>query len=161
MLWIAANSRYVEQITWRVNRWAISRWGHIEVHDYTRLLRFSRNYVVWELQVQPGNWLAGKTLAESELANEGVLILGIERANGEYIGAPRGQTRIEANDQLIVYGQQDTLKDLDTRQTGMLGNLHHVIAVSRQLDVLEVESGLAPSRSEDTAAAPPATDAST
>lgn len=151
VLWLIASSRHYEQATWRINQWALSKWGSVELHDYTRLLRFSRNYVVWELHVQPGNWLAGKTLAESQLANEGVLILGIERANGDYIGAPRGRTRIEANDQLIIYGQQETLADLDTRQPGMMGNLHHVIAVTRQLDVLDKEGRLGPPPAEDVA----------
>ena len=107
MLWTAANSRYVEQVTWRVNEWALTRFGHISVHDYTQLLRLSHRFVVWEMNVQADHWLAGRTLAESALASDGILILGIERTDGEYLGAPRGQTRIEPNDHLILYGQQE------------------------------------------------------
>jgi hypothetical protein len=144
LLWIVANSRYVEHVTWRVNQLALARWGHITVHDYTRLLRLSGDYVVWDMQVQTGHWLVGQTLAESALASEGILILGIERANADYLGAPRGHTRIEPEDQLILYGKQEALLNLDARERGIVGNMQHVIAVSRQLDVLEDESKLDP-----------------
>ncbi|MBL9165694.1 MAG: TrkA C-terminal domain-containing protein [Planctomycetaceae bacterium] len=113
MLWIAANSRHVERVTWRVNEWAITRFGHIAVHDYMQLLRLSQNFVVWEMTVQADHWLAGHTLAESALASDGILILGIERASGKYLGAPRGQTHIEAGDRLILYGEQEALANLD------------------------------------------------
>lgn len=149
VLWIVANSQYVERATWRINQWALSRWGHIAVQDYTRLLRLSRSYVVWEMQVQDDNWLAGQTLGGSALSQEGILVLGIERANGDYVGAPRGRTLIEPGDQLIVYGQQVALDDLDKREPGMLGNIHHVMAVTRQLDVLEDESKLSDHESPD------------
>ncbi len=143
VLWTITSSRYVDQAMWHVNRWALSQWSHLEVHDYTRLLRLARNYVIWEMQIQSDNWLAGLTLSNSALASEGVLVLGIERSDGKYLGAPRGDTCIEPGDQLILYGQQDALLDLDRREHGMIGNLHHVMAVTKQLEVLEDEREIA------------------
>lgn len=139
VLWLLATSRYVEKVMWQINGWALRQFLRIDVHDYTRLLRLSHDYVVWEMRVDPENWLAGRTLSESELANEGILVLGIERSDGVYLGAPRGHTYIQPNDQLILYGRQDSLFDLDERKPDMIGNLHHVIAVTRQLDVLADE----------------------
>ena len=101
---------------WSVNTWALRRFGGIHVHDYTRLLRVAQNYVVSELQVRHGDWLAGHTLEQLRLANEGVLVLGIEKPNGDYLGAPRGHTRLEADDCLILYGQQESLLELDERR---------------------------------------------
>jgi hypothetical protein len=138
-LLILASSHYVEQLMWRVNTWALRRWVHIEVHDYTKLLRLAHNYIVCELAVREDEWLTGRTLAELQLASEGVLVLGIERRDGTYLGAPRGLTKVEAGDSLILYGQQETLIDLESRAADMIGNLHHVIAVTRQLDLLEDE----------------------
>lgn len=69
-------------------------------------------------------------------------VAGIERADGDYLRAPRGTTRIEPGDQLILYGRQEALVDLGAREPGMVGNMHHVIAVTRQLDVLEDERKL-------------------
>ena len=137
LLFIIAGSRYVERIMWSVNTWALRRFGEIHVQDYTRLLRVARNYVISELHVRQGDWLAGWTLQQLRLANEGVLVLGIEKPNGDYLGALRGHTRLEVDDCLILYGQQESLLDLDERHAGMEGNVKHVMAVTRQMDIAE------------------------
>ena len=142
LLFLIASSRYVEQIMWTVNTWALRRVGGIHVHDYTRLLRLVRNYVISELQLRPGDWLAGHTLEDLRLANEGVLVLGIEKPNGDYLGAPRGHTRLEVDDCLILYGQQESLLDLDERHAGMEGNMKHVLAVTRQMEITEEEKAI-------------------
>ncbi len=133
------NTRYMEKLMWNVNTWGLRRFGKIHVHDYTRLLRVSRNYVISELQVRDGDWLAGHTLEQLRLANEGVLVLGIEKPNGEYVGALRGQTCLEAEDCLILYGQQESILELDDRQEGIEGNVQHLMAVTRQMDLNEEE----------------------
>lgn len=139
VLWIVARSRYIERIMWRINSWALQRWSRIDVRDYVGLLRLAHDYTVSELQVHEGDWLCGHTLVELKLANEGVLVLGIERTSGSYIGAPRGQTRLEADDRLILYGRVTTLLDLNSRKAGFEGNMLHVIKVTEQMDVVESE----------------------
>ena len=89
VLLLLARSRFIDDVLWRANTWALQHWAHLEVRDYTKLLRLSHDYVVLELIVHEGDWLAGKTLAESQLASEGVLALGVERRDGTYVGAPR------------------------------------------------------------------------
>ncbi len=140
LLWLIATSSQVERLMWRCNSWALRRFGGIHVHDYTRLLRIAHNYVVSELQIGEGDWLAGRTLEQSRLANEGVLVLGIEKLNGDYLGTPRGQTRLEVDDCLILYGQQESLLDLRARRAGVDGNVKHMLAITRQMDVAEEES---------------------
>jgi hypothetical protein len=44
------------------------------------------------LPVETGGWLPGHRLADLDLAQRGILVLGITRANGSYIGAPTGRT---------------------------------------------------------------------
>jgi hypothetical protein len=138
-LWFLATSRYVEALMWRINSWALSRWTKIDVRDYTRLLRLTHDYTVSELQVHEGDWLSGHTLGELQLANEGVLVLGVERSNGSYVGAPRGRTSVSAGDRMILYGRHSTLQDLHSRQAGFEGNMDHVISVTKQLDIVEAE----------------------
>jgi hypothetical protein len=139
LLLLIASSRHVERIMWSINTWALRRFAGIQIHDYTRLLRVGQNYVVSELVVHNGDWLAGHSLQQLKLSNEGVLVLGIEKPNGQYLGAPRGHTRLEADDCLILYGQQELLLDLDKRRAGMEGNVEHMLAVTRQLDISEEE----------------------
>ncbi len=137
ILWWISHSRHIDRAMSLLITWALKRWTTIEVRDYSALLRLSHNYSVSELQVEPEDWLAGQTLAQLQLAKEGVLVLGIERASGRYIGAPRGSTRLSSGDTLILYGREETLVDLDQRQAGLQGNMHHVIAVTQEHEIEE------------------------
>lgn len=134
LLMLVANSPRIEKLMWTINSWALSRFGMIHLHDYTRLLRVGHDYVISELLVRQGEWLAGQTLAQLSLNHEGILVLGIEKPNGEYLGAPRGATRIEEGDSLVFYGRQDALLELAERQAGMQGNIEHMLAVTRQME---------------------------
>lgn len=149
LLIVLANSRFVAAVLWRMNTWMLQHWAGLELRDYTSLLRLSHDYVVSEMIVHENDWLAGKTLAESQLGSEGVLVLGIERKDGRYLGAPRGVTRIKAGDMLIVYGPHDATQDLLERPADIIGNLRHVMAVTRQLDVLEAEEDAEKEREQE------------
>jgi len=124
---------------WGVNMWALKRWSRIDVQDYHSLLRFAHDFVVWEMYIDAEDWLVEKTLLQAKLASEGILVLGIERADGTYVGAPRGETLIEVGDALIIYGRQESLEQLDARRAGLDGNLDHMLAVTRQQAVRETE----------------------
>jgi len=132
LMWFVTTTKVVDTAMWKMNEWALRRWSRLEVQDYHRLLRFAHEYVVWEMKIQYDDWLAGKTLVRSKLASEGVLVLGIERADGSYVGAPRGETRVAVGDSLIVYGRQKNLEELDVRRDNLDGNVSHMLAVTRQ-----------------------------
>ena len=54
--------------------------------------------------------------AESGAFPRGVLVLGIQRLDGAYVGTPRAADTIQAGDTLVLYGQIQLLKKLDQRQ---------------------------------------------
>jgi hypothetical protein len=112
--------------------WALRRWTDLDVRDYARLLKLSGQYTVTELQVEACDWVEGKALRECDLGGEGVTVLGIQRAGGGYVGAPRGSTRIHAGDTLILYGRSDALRELDRRRGGDPGDAAHGRAVDDQ-----------------------------
>ena len=134
VLWVMAISSMVETVMWKVNTWALSRWTKLDLRDYTRLLHLARDYEVSELRVHQGDWVAGRTLADLQLAREGILVLGIETSEGHFVGTPHGTTRINSGDCLVLYGKQESLVRLDDRQAGFDGNADHMIAVTRQLE---------------------------
>ncbi len=138
-LFLLSRSRLIGDALWRVNTWYVQRWTRIELHDYTRLLSLAHDFVVSEVLVHDSDWVSGKTLAESQLASEGALVLGIERADGKYIGAPRGMSRIEPGDTLILYSSYEQMLSLVDRRSDMIGNLQHVMAVTKQLNVIDDE----------------------
>ncbi len=139
LVFLLARSRLVSDVLWKVITWGLRRLSRLDVYDYTRLLRLSHDYIVSEILIHNQDWLAGKTLAESQLASEGVLVLGIERVDTTYIGAPRGISRIQPGDTLILYSTQEQMLSLIDRRADMLGNMQHVMAVTKHLDVIDAE----------------------
>lgn len=131
-LWYVAYSQWVDRRMSQLIGWALKRWTTIEVRDYAGLLHLAGDYIVIELTVEPADWLANRTLAELKLSDEGVLVLGIEKANHTYIGAPRGPHVLEPDDTVILYGRQEVLVNLDERRAGAAGNWEHHKTVDRQ-----------------------------
>ncbi|MGH7138993.1 MAG: hypothetical protein ACREHD_24875 [Pirellulales bacterium] len=71
-----------------------------------------------------------------------LLVLGIERTDGTYIGAPRGNMELLPGDTLILYGPHRNLEDLDRRRAGHAGNWAHVMAVEEHLQIKAEEAEL-------------------
>ena len=110
----------------------LRRWTKLEVMDYVAVLQLQNGYAVTEMVVEPEDWLAGKTLLEAALPQEGVLVLGIQRPGQSYNGTPRAADRIEEGDTLILYGLSRRLAELDQRRAGYRGERAHSEAVSEQ-----------------------------
>ncbi|MCA9303316.1 MAG: TrkA C-terminal domain-containing protein [Phycisphaerales bacterium] len=79
--------------------------------DYETVLRSSAGYAVIQIELEAGNPLIGRTLAGAQLGTRGVLVLGIQRSNDEYIGTPHATTEFRAGDILTVYGQENSIID--------------------------------------------------
>jgi len=97
-------------------------------------------YTVAEVRVEESDWVAGKSLAELRLPDEGVQVLGIRRQSGEYIGAPSGLTYIRKGDTLVVYGLVKHIAELDCRRAGKSGDMVHEQRVIEQTLNLERSS---------------------
>jgi hypothetical protein len=102
----------------------------VDARDYVTLLDLAGDYTVVEMEVQHGDWVAGRTLAELKLRDEGVFVLGIRHDDGSYIGVPRGSHRLAPGDTLVLYGDADQLEELDDRRAGA-GDALHVAASGR------------------------------
>ena len=112
----AAHSRWIERHLNRLLTHFLRRWTDLDVRDYVALLQLQSGYAVTEMLVDAGDWLDGKTLADANLSHEGVLVLGIQRPAGDYVGAPRATDAAHAGDILVLYGGVDRLKELDQRK---------------------------------------------
>jgi K+/H+ antiporter YhaU regulatory subunit KhtT len=131
VLWTAASSQWVDRHLSNLIGWALERYTRLDVRDYASMLRLAGEYAVSELQVEAGDWLADRALQESRLREEGVIVLGINRKNGNYLGAPDGATRVHDGDTLILYGRSSALARLDERKEGMHGDVAHREEVDR------------------------------
>jgi hypothetical protein len=135
-LWAIASSRRVDGALSRLIERALARWTDLDVHDYTRLLGIRDEHAIAEIAVDAGEWLAGRSPADLDI--EGVVVLGIQRAGGAYIGAP-SSVRIEPGDNVIVYGRSDAFRELNARCAGHAGDRAHQLAAHehRQIEAAE------------------------
>jgi hypothetical protein len=131
-LYVVARSAWVERGLRRAIERVLSRHTDLGSRDYGSLLRLGGEYRVAELLVEPDDWMADHTLAELALMDEGVLVLGITRAGGEYLGAPGAGRRIEAGDTVMLYGREADIRSLDQRRAGVGGQLQHAESVARR-----------------------------
>lgn len=129
LLWVIAVSHFVERNLNRIIAWGLKKWTRLDVQDYVAILHLQNEFAVWEMKVEPNSWLTGKSLIEAGLSREGVLILGIQRKDGFYIGAPQGISSIHAGDALVMYGTLPRLEELDRRHTGKAGDQAHLDAI--------------------------------
>ncbi len=126
LILLAARSRTIDRLLSSVIRMALRRFTTLQVHDYVELFDLASNYAVVELGVEADSWVAEHRLADLHLPDEGVLVLGIRRADGTFLGAPRGPTLVHEHDTLVLYGSADVLAELRTRKVGMDGDRAHV-----------------------------------
>jgi len=126
---IAARSRTVDNLLARVIGWALRRFTDLEVRDYVELLDLASNYAVVELGVEADSWVAEHRLADLRLPDEGVIVLGIRRSDGIFVGAPRGHTRLHEHDTMILYGYADVLDELRHRKVGLEGDHAHTVHI--------------------------------
>jgi hypothetical protein len=108
----------------------VTRYTDLEAQDYADLLHLGGTWGVGQVAIRPGDWLACERLADLDLRAEGVVVLGIERPDGSYFGAPRFDTRVVPGDILLVYGPRDRLNELDDRPAGEEGDRAHLAAVA-------------------------------
>jgi K+/H+ antiporter YhaU regulatory subunit KhtT len=142
---VLASSRPVDRVLTRVIRRLLTRFTDLEVRDFEAVLELEGGYAVAELLVEPQDWIAGRRLGAVTLRDEGVVVLGVHRDGGAYIGAPDGDTVIVPGDVLTLYGREDRVAELDRRVRGDAGDRAHAAAVDEQEAVEaredEVEAG--------------------
>lgn len=138
-LWFFARSQWVDQRMSQLIGWSLKRFTTLELRDYAGLLHLTGDYVVAQLNIEPSDWLCDKPLKQLRLSDEGVLVLGIERPDGTYIGAPRGDVELHAADSLLLYGRQEVIANLDFRRGGAEGNWEHFKSIEKQAHVEKEE----------------------
>jgi hypothetical protein len=130
LLRLLAGSRVVDLALTRATEWALRRYTTLDVRDYDKLLHISDHYAVAEVEVRDGDWLAGRSLGELRLRDEGVLVLGRYRGSS-YVGVPSRDTVLEDGDRLVLYGDEGSIPQVAVRRPGPEGDAEHEEAVRR------------------------------
>lgn len=140
LLWLLATSKVVDLWLYKMISNSLRKYTDLNVRDYAGLLNLSKDYSISELMVEENDWISEQHLKDLSLRDEGVNVLGIKRANGKYIGIPKGETKIKPGDLLVLYGRNTSLEELDVRKKGVHGNIRHREAVHENKKVEEQEN---------------------
>lgn len=143
LLWLVGTSRWFDRRLSTVIEWALRRWTNLDTRDYQSLLHLVGDYQIMQYRVEPSDWCSERTLQELRLNREGILVLGLERASGAYLGAPRGETKVLPGDTLLLYGRRESIEELDARPAGFLGELAHEQAAREQEELEAQEAQVA------------------
>ena len=125
VLWSLASSKWVDRHLSNFISKVLKRYTRLNVQDYSKLLHLAGDYQITELHVSKNDWIANKTLADVGLRDEGIVVIGIERQNGDYLGVPYGETEIFPGDVLVVYGLGGSIEDIDQRVRGRKAEFEH------------------------------------
>ena len=127
---LLAHSGHLDRYFGRLAQRALRRWTSLELRDYARLLGVQGGFTVGQLRLHPDDWLTERPLRDLDLPDEGVQVLGVIRADGDYVGIPDGDTLLSPGDTVVLYGHTDRLTDLDVRRRGRSGDEAHRHAVT-------------------------------
>ncbi len=96
----------------------LAKYTKLDLRDYADLLNLREDYRIVELDIKEDTWLINKTIDELDLADEGVLVLGVERPGKGYIGAPASDLKLLSGDHITLYGRESRLQELSKRASG-------------------------------------------
>lgn len=99
----------VKKVLEQLIKISLEKFQDVRAIDYETVLRSSDGYAVMQVEIERDHPLIGRTLAGAMLYAEGVLVLGIKRDSGEYVGATHSTTEICENDVFTVYGKEDAI----------------------------------------------------
>ena len=132
LLCVLSSSRWVDHKVCRLIGWAIKRWTTLNALGCVQLLHLRDEYGVSRFRVREGDWITGKQLLDAGLVDEGLLVLGIDRAEGTFLGAPPADVEVRVGDELVVFGSTARVSELGARAMGERGNVAHVEAVAER-----------------------------
>jgi hypothetical protein len=128
---LLAGSALVDRALTRLTEWALRRYTSLNVRDYDKLLHISEEFTIAEVDAEEGDWLTGRPLSELRLRQEGLMVLGIYRRDGSYVGIPHPSTVVQDGDRLLMYGEDRAIPELAHRPGGAEGDRAHERAVER------------------------------
>jgi len=131
LMWASTNAWVDRRLSVLVS-WALDRYTRLDVRDYGSLLELWGPYRVVELEVDDDDWLANETLGSLALRSEGIVVLGIRRPSGRYLGVPGGDSEVRPGDVLVCYGKVEAIEAIDERRRGWLGESEHRQAVRQR-----------------------------
>ena len=136
ILWFLATSKTMEKVLRKLIQKFFRKYTSLASRNFEDILRLNGHFVLVEFPVNPKSWLENKTLENSKLDLEGILVLGIRRDSGEYIGIPQPNTLFKAGDLVALYGHSEQITKLNKRKAGQRGEASHLKGIKNNKELI-------------------------
>lgn len=136
-LLLITRSKWIDRGLSRVINRLLDRYTDIRVRNFSQLISVSEDYEISEIDVDDNAWLAGQTIEQARLIDEGILVLGIYRDGEDYLGTPRGDYEIRQGDRLVVYGRRASILSVTQREDRISAREEQAEAIEEQQDAQE------------------------
>ncbi len=132
LLCVLGSNSWVDRKMCGLIGWAIKRWTTLSSRGCAHLLHMRDEYGVSRFRVKDGDWISGRCLSDMGLAEEGLLVLGVEGSDGTFLGAPTAAVKVSVGDELVVFGPTPRILELETRVEGEAGDRAHIEAIAER-----------------------------
>lgn len=142
ILWTLSQSKWVDKkLSVLITRF-LKKYTRIDANDYANLLHLAGDYRISQIGIDEKHWLCDKKLIDVRLNDEGIIILGITRKDGTYLGTPHAETVISKYDSLTIYGRGKTMSKLEKRTNTKTGDKEHdrMVRLQKKIDEQEAAS---------------------
>lgn len=109
VLYVLASTSYIRRPMDALMRYSLERAGVARALDYELLLNVEHGYCVSDFKIGKNHPFEGKALCESRPNDQGIVVLGITKPNGSFLGTPHKDVVLEAGDTLMVYGSEEAV----------------------------------------------------
>lgn len=109
VLYVLASTSYIRKPMDALMRYSLERAGVARALDYELLLNVEHGYCVSDFKIGEDHPFEGKALCESRPNDQGIVVLGITKPNGSFLGTPGKDVVLEAGDTLMVYGSEEAV----------------------------------------------------
>jgi len=101
------NVRWIKSPLDRVMKRLLKDAGVVQALDYDVILNVRGGFAVTEVEILDGHPFAGRHLKESRPSDHGIIVLGVQRRDGSFVGAPDKEARLEVGDVAMIYGSDE------------------------------------------------------
>ena len=109
MLYFLMNTSFVRKPLDLLMRFWLERAGVVRALDYELLLNVQHGYSVSDFHIEAGHPFAEKALFESRPNDQGIVVLGVSKQDGRFVGTPGKDEVLEAGDTVMVYGCEEAV----------------------------------------------------
>jgi hypothetical protein len=116
LLLFLTRSKFVDRYLTIIIDYFLDRYLDLHIGNYKNLVHIHNDYKIGEFVLSTGNSLIGQVFKDNTLKQRGVVVLGVKRSDGTYIGTPKDNFKFEDNDLLTVYAKQSDIATINDLQ---------------------------------------------